>query len=159
MALNDRCCRTCRHMPAYSTGMGRINYRYSPPTSPCNPERTYRPGQTEGGLCTHAGDWLNAPPLTAIGLRLSNEDIRVAVAYRLGAVACQPHTCECSSLVETRGLHGLSCRKSTARHIRHSQLNDIIWRAIKRAQIPSSKEPLGLSRSDGKRPDGVTLLP
>ena len=107
----------------------------------------------------HAGDWLNAPPLTAIGLRLSNEDIRVAVAYRLGAVACQPHTCECSSLVDARGLHGLSCRKSTARHIRHSQLNDIIWRAIKRAQIPSSKEPLGLSRSDGKRPDGVTLLP
>jgi hypothetical protein len=40
-----------------------------------------------------------------------------------------------------------------------SQQGDIIWRAIKRAQIPASKEPVGLSRSDGKRPDGVTLLP
>lgn len=107
----------------------------------------------------HAGDWLHAPPLTAIGLRLSNEDIRVAVAHRLGAVACQPHTCICGSLVDARGLHGLSCRKSAPRHIRHSQLNDLIWRAIKRAQIPASKEPVGLSRSDGKRPDGATLLP
>ena len=108
---------------------------------------------------THTGDWLNALPLTAIGLRLSDEDIRVAVAYRLGAIACQPHICECGSLVDARGLHGLSCRKSAARQSRHSQLNDIIWRAVKRAQVPASKEPLGLSRTDGKRPDGATLIP
>jgi len=25
-----------------------------------------------------------------------------------------------------------------------------------RAKIPASKEPLGLTRSDGKRPDGIT---
>lgn len=107
----------------------------------------------------HAGDWLHAPPLTAIGLRLSNEDIRIAVAQRLGAVACQPHTCTCGSTVDARGLHGLSCRKSASRHIRHSQLNDLIWRALRTAKIPSAKEPIGLSRTDGKRPDGVTLIP
>ena len=33
-------------------------------------------------------------------------------------------------------------------------MNDILWRLIKRAQIPVS-----LIRQDGKRPDGVTLLP
>jgi len=33
--------------------------------------------------------------------------------------------------VDERGLHGLACRRSTQRHQRHSQLNDIIWRAIK----------------------------
>ena len=32
----------------------------------------------------HAGDRLNAPPLTAIGLRLSNEAVGVAVGFRLG---------------------------------------------------------------------------
>ena len=32
----------------------------------------------------HAGDWLNAPPVTAIGLLLSNEAVRVAVGFRLG---------------------------------------------------------------------------
>ena len=33
------------------------------------------------------------------------------------------------------------------------------WRSIKRAQIPAVKEPVSLVRQDGKRPDGVTLLP
>ena len=107
----------------------------------------------------HAGDWLHTPPITAIGLRLSNEEIRLAVAHRLGAVACQPHDCRCGSKVDARGLHGLSCRKSEPRHIRHSQLNDIIWRAVKRAQIPATKEPVGLLQSDGLRPDGATVLP
>ena len=39
------------------------------------------------------------------------------------------------------------------------QLNYLIWRTIKKAHIPASKEPIGLSRSDGKRPDGATLVP
>ena len=62
-------------------------------------------------------------------------------------------------MVDAKGLHGLSCRKSGPRHARHYQLNDLIWRAVKRAQIPATKEPIGLSRVDGKRPDGATLIP
>jgi len=54
---------------------------------------------------------------------------------------------------------GLIIIISGPRHQRHSQLNDIIWRAFKRAQVPTVKEPPGLSRDDGKRPDCVTLLP
>ena len=107
----------------------------------------------------HAGDWLNAPPLTAIGLRLSNEAVRVAIGFRLDCTTCQPHICICGTTVDARGMHGLSCRKSGPRHIRHSQLNDLIWRAVKRAQISAFKEPIGLSRFDGKRPDGATLIP
>ena len=38
-------------------------------------------------------------------------------------------------------------------------LNDIIWLAIKGAQIPAHKEPTGLITHDGKRPDGATLIP
>ena len=38
-------------------------------------------------------------------------------------------------------------------------LNDIIWRAIKLAQIPAHKEPTGLITHGGKRPDGATLIP
>ena len=38
-------------------------------------------------------------------------------------------------------------------------MNDILWRSIKRAQILAVKEPVSLVRQDGKRPDGVTLLP
>ena len=62
-------------------------------------------------------------------------------------------------MIDTRGLHGQSCRKSSPRHIRHSQLNDLIWISEKRAQIPATTEPIGLSRSDGKRPDGASLIP
>ena len=62
-------------------------------------------------------------------------------------------------MVDARGLDGLSCRKSGPRHARHSQLNDIIWRAVKRAQIPATKKPIGLSRIEGKRPDGAILIP
>jgi hypothetical protein len=38
-------------------------------------------------------------------------------------------------------------------------VNDIIHRALVRAKIASVKEPIGLSRTDGKRPDGLTLVP
>ena len=107
----------------------------------------------------HVGDWLLAPPLTSIGLRLSDEAIRVATSYRLGTTICQPHTCVCGTMVDARGLHGLACRKSAPRHVRHSQLNDVKWRAVKKTQTSANKEPVGLSRADGKRPDGATLVP
>jgi len=90
------------------------------------------------------------------GLRLSDETVRVAVAHRLGCKACEPHTCVCGKAVSACGL---ACRRSGPRHQRHSQLNDILWRAFKRAAIPAAKEPAGLSRDDGKSPHGVTLLP
>ena len=55
--------------------------------------------------------------------------------------------------------HGLSCKRSAGRIARHHNINDLVWRALQRAGIPSTKEPSGLSRTDGKRPDGLTLIP
>ena len=71
----------------------------------------------------HSGNWLHAPPITAVGLRLSDEAIRVAVAHRLGSKACEPHTCVCCKVVDARGLHGLSCCRSAPRQQRHSHLS------------------------------------
>ena len=56
-------------------------------------------------------------------------------------------------------IHGLSCRRSEGRHHRHSAINDIIHRALTAARVPSRLEPAGLYRSDGKRPDGITVVP
>src|SRR6218665_1036175 len=41
---------------------------------------------------------------------------------------------------------------------RHAYLNDIISRSLALAGVPNIKEPPGISRTDGKRPDGLTLI-
>ena len=58
-----------------------------------------------------------------------------------------------------RGYHGLKCKKSRGRRSRHESVNDIIARALRTAEIPNFREPPGCSRADGKKPDGLTLVP
>ena len=106
----------------------------------------------------HSGDWLNALPITSIGLRMDDEAIRVAVGLRVGASICTPGPCNCGSLVDAKGAHALACGRGKGRQMRHSQLNDCIYRALIKADIPAMKEPGGLLRSDGKRPDDCTSL-
>jgi hypothetical protein len=81
------------------------------------------------------------------------------VGLCLGIDICEPHPCVCGQLVDARGSHALSCKRTAGRLIRHNHLNDIICRSMTRAAIPASKEPTGLVRSDGKRPDGLSLIP
>ena len=74
----------------------------------------------------HSGDWLMAMTILLIGLRLSDEMIRIAVGFRLVLRTCEPHTCPCEKEVDARGLHGLSYRRSTIRQQRNSHLKGII---------------------------------
>ena len=83
----------------------------------------------------------------------------MAVGLRLGSTICETRTCRCGATVDSLGQHALSCRKHPGRVQCHAQINDLIHRALIRAEISLSKEPLGLSRDDGIRPDGLTLLP
>ena len=107
-----------------------------------------------------SGAWLNAIPVTSLGLRMSDETIRIAVGLRLGNPLCQPHQClHCGSEVTELGTHGLSCRKSQGRHPRHNELNQVIHRSLSSAKIPSRLEPYGLSSSDRSRPDGLSMTP
>ena len=41
----------------------------------------------------------------------------------------------------------------------HHALNDLVARCFASAGTPVTKEPTGLFRTDGKRPDGITLVP
>jgi len=107
----------------------------------------------------HSGDFLNAIPCLSVGARPDDSSLRIAVSLRLGATMCAPHTCICDMLVDSSGVHGLACRKSAGRHMRHNALNDLIKRALASANVPSVLEPNSLSRDDGKRPDGLTGLP
>ena len=120
---------------------------------------TYHRARLLAAASEHSGDWLHALPISACGLRLDNEAIRVATGLRLGCSLCESHQCPCGATTDARGVHGLSCRRSAGRQSRHHYLNDLIWRALTRAGVPATKEPNGLARADGKRPDGLTLVP
>src|SRR6218665_2548808 len=98
-------------------------------------------------------------PVEACGLVLDNEAVRIAVGLRLGLSLCRPHRCQCGEMVGEDGYHGFVCRMLQGRSLRHHVVNDILWRALTKAEIPSMREPTGLFRADGKRPDGATLVP
>ena len=40
-----------------------------------------------------SGAWLNALPISSLGLCMDNNTVRVAVGLHLGSTRCQPHTC------------------------------------------------------------------
>jgi len=62
-------------------------------------------------------------------------------------------------LRSTSGLHSFVCKQAPGKTARHHALNDVVAKAFAAAGIPVCKEPTGLSRRDGKRPDGMTLIP
>lgn len=105
-----------------------------------------------------SGKWLQALPSPALGTTLDPNSFRVAAALRLGAPLCSPHRCGgCPDPVDKFADHHLSCERSQGRHPRHSELNAVILQSLRRAHVPAILEPIGLTMSDGRRPDGQTL--
>ena len=72
---------------------------------------------------------------------------------------CERHICICGNQVEENGLHGLSCLKSAGRRSRHDAINDLIKHSLVSAGFPSVLEPTGTCLEDGRRPDGMTMIP
>jgi len=83
----------------------------------------------------------------------------MAVARRLGLNLGAPHTCRCGATVDALGQHTLVCKQVPSRIARHQHLNDLVTRVLVSAGVPTTKEPVGLLRRDGKRPDGMTQIP
>jgi hypothetical protein len=109
--------------------------------------------------CRESGSWLHAIPSPNIGTLLDNTSFQVCIGLRLGCNLCTPHICKCNAKVDEIGTHGLSCFKSSGRFSRHTEINSIINRSLTSIHVNSILEPNGLSRDDGKRPDGMTLVP
>ncbi|KAL5477115.1 hypothetical protein EMCRGX_G023860 [Ephydatia muelleri] len=92
--------------------------------------------------CKESGAWLNALPISSLGLRMDDATVRISMGLRLGLPLCRSHTCQhCGAEVSQFATHGLSCRKSAGRYHRHSAVNDIIHRALAVAHVPSRLEP------------------
>ena len=60
-------------------------------------------------------------------------------------------------MVNTRGSHGMSCKRSAGKTLRHNYPNDIIYHALLKTRLLSIKEPTGLLRTDGI--SGLIALP
>ena len=108
------------------------------------------------------GLWLHAIPVPSLGTALDPETLRIAIALRVGSKILRPdHSwrCRCGKRMDCYGYHPLSCQRSSGRFPRHAALNDIVRRAMQGSGFPSVLEPVGLSRNDGKRPDGMTSFP
>ena len=103
--------------------------------------------------------WLNVVPCKNLGLKLDDQQLRISIGLHLGANICVAHTCHCGKGVEWDGLHGLSCSKSAGRFSRHATLNSLIKQTLESLDLLSMLEPPGLYRTDGKRADGVTMIP
>lgn len=106
-----------------------------------------------------SGAWLHALPSKSIGTLLDNNAFRIIIGLRLGVDICVPHICRCGSQVDKKGRHGLKCRNSAGRHTRHAGMNTTLKRAVVLADVPACLEPVGLFRDDGKRVDGMSLVP
>ena len=105
------------------------------------------------------GAWLHALLVSALGLHMDDEVMRVAMGLRLGASLCHSHECHLCGAVDHQGTHGLHCQRSLGRHPCHMTINDLIKRSLVTAKAAAHLEPAGICRSDGKRPDGATVMP
>ena len=61
--------------------------------------------------------------------------------------------------MDKKGRHGLKCRQKASRYATHAELNSILKRSLVSADVPARLEPVDLCRNDGKRVDGMTLIP
>ena len=57
-----------------------------------------------------SGAWLNALPGSSIGTLSNPERFRVAIAVSVGGDVCIPHSCRFGERMDSRSLHGLSCK-------------------------------------------------
>ena len=103
--------------------------------------------------------WLKFVPCKNLGHKLDVQQLWISIGSRLGANICVAHTCHCGKRVERDGSHGLSYTMSTGRFSRHATLNSFIKQTFGSLDLPSMIEPRGPIRTNGKRPDGVTMVP
>lgn len=103
--------------------------------------------------------WLQVVPSSQLGLLLDNNAARIAVGLRLGSQLCEEYKCICGDMVKRDGLHGLSCKMKAAIIARHDDVNKVFSHGFSSAGFPVILQPTGISRDDGKRPDGMTLIP
>jgi len=91
-----------------------------------------------------------ALPVSSCGLRLADEAVRVA-AVSLDYSVRVPKTCGCGTMAGADGMHGLVCKQAPSNTARHQAINDATALAVITAGIPVTKDPISLTRLNGKQ--------
>jgi hypothetical protein len=86
-------------------------------------------------LAPGSGSWLQSLPCNNLGLRLANNELRIALGLRLGSPLVLTHQCVCGAEVEANEHHGLACRRSSGLHLRHALANEVFVRAIRSIEV------------------------
>lgn len=104
--------------------------------------------------------WLHAFPSNNIGIFMDDWSFQINVVLRLGCDICKEFQCGCCG-ESKKCIHALFCLKNSDKYYRHAEAN-IIWTVLKKTlvsvNIPSQLEPVGWDGTDGKKPDGLTLI-
>ena len=107
----------------------------------------------------HSGDWLNCPPVVALGLRIPATEFILAVKYRLGMpVFGSNGPCPaCNHPSDKFGDHALNCGYSGERITRHNLLRDAIFDVASSAALSPVKEGRFLLPGADRRPADVFI--
>ena len=98
-------------------------------------------------------------PSVREGTRLPDSTFTIAVSLRLALPVAACGSCSCGVMLDAYGDHALVCKKGIGKSARHTEVNARIHQALQQAGCPSILEPPGMTRIDGKRPAGATVLP
>ena len=107
----------------------------------------------------HSGDWLNCPPVVALGLRIPATEFILAVKYRLGMpVFGSDGPCPaCNRPSDKYGDHALNCGYSGERITRHNLLRDAIFDVASSAALSPVKDGRFLLPGADRRPADVFI--
>lgn len=104
----------------------------------------------------HCADFLFAPPIAGLGLKLTSEEWSVAVAYKLGlkfnASTFKCNAKGCDQLMDIQALHSLRCGTEGDRLKRHNNLKRFFFKQCEIAQRDPVLEPKNLLRNCGLKP-------
>ena len=108
----------------------------------------------------HAGNWLHAVPIKALGLHLRPLEFVASVKYRLGSpVYAKEGLCSAckQQTSDAFGDHSLGCSSNGERIFRHNILRDAIFQTAKQAALSPAKEENSLLPGSGDKPADVYI--
>ena len=107
----------------------------------------------------HAGDWLNAVPVKALGLHLRPREFTSSLKYRLGMrVYPSVGSCiACGQESDEYGDHSIGCSSEGERIFRHNALRDALHSTAKQASLAPAKELSALLPGSAEKPADVYI--